>query len=156
VIALVFLPQQLQGHARSLEFLVDPGVVGFELSARARHGRWVKASLQFFVGERLGDLPVHAGRTRQQHELAHGSFADADGAGDLGVAQVGFKVQAKGLSNLAHRDPGSGHGGPKNRPACQRSRSPARSAIVHDHAETLSTISLKQRPRSSEMPSTIG
>jgi hypothetical protein len=29
-------------------------------------------------------------------------------------------------------------------------------AIVHDHAETSSTISLKRRPRSSEMPSTIG
>ncbi|MBE7418007.1 MAG: hypothetical protein HS128_09655 [Ideonella sp.] len=29
-------------------------------------------------------------------------------------------------------------------------------AIVHAQAETSSTISLKRRPRSSEMPSTIG
>ena len=33
---------------------------------------------------------------------------------------------------------------------------PRATRIVHDQAETASTISLKQRPRSSEMPSTIG
>jgi hypothetical protein len=42
------------------------------------------------------------------------------------VAQPGFKVQAQGLSYLTHRDPVGGHGGPKIRPACPRSRSLAR------------------------------
>ncbi|WP_444813510.1 hypothetical protein [Variovorax gracilis] len=51
---------------------------------------------------------------------------DTDGAGDLGVAQVGFEVQAQDLSYLSHRDPGGRHGRPKNRPACPRSRSLAR------------------------------
>jgi hypothetical protein len=54
----------------------------------------------------------------------------------------------KGLTYLSHRDPGGGHGRPKNRPACPWSRSLARAAIVHDQAETSSTISLKQRPHS--------
>jgi hypothetical protein len=31
----------------------------------------------------------------------------------------------------------------------------AQPGIVHDQVETSSTLSLKQRPRSSEMPSTI-
>jgi hypothetical protein len=37
-----------------------------------------------------------------------------------------------------------------------RGQDHSRAAIVHAQAETSSTISLKQRPRSSEMPSTIG
>ena len=155
-LALVFLPQQLQGHAGALELLVDPGVIRLELARRARHGGPVQPGFEFFVAQGLGDGPVHAGGARQQDELANGSLAQTDGAGDLGVTQAGFKVQAQGLSYLAHRDPGGRHGGPKNRPACLRSRSLARAAIVHVQAETSSTISLKQRPRSPEMPSTMG
>jgi hypothetical protein len=65
-------------------------------------------------------------------------------------------VQAQGLSYLTHRDPGGGHGGPakpSSMPVVKITR--AFWLIVHDQAETSSTISLKQRPRSSETPSTI-
>ncbi len=131
--ALVRLPQQLQRDAGTLELLVNPGVVGLEMAAGARHGGPVQPRLQLLVRERLRDAPVHAGVAGQENELADRALADAHGADNLRVAQAGFKVQAPGLSYLAHRDPVGGHGWPKNRPACPTvkiTRAPAQSSTI--------------------------
>lgn len=73
--ALVLLPQQLQRDAGALEFLVDPGVVGLELAARARYGGSVQPRLERLAAEGLRERPVDAGGARQHDELADGALA---------------------------------------------------------------------------------
>jgi hypothetical protein len=85
---------ELQRYARALELLVDVGVVGLEVACRARHRGAVQPRLEFFVAERLGDGPVHAGSTRESRELAHRRLRNTQRPAGLGVAEACFKVQA--------------------------------------------------------------
>ncbi len=96
--ALVFLPQQLQGDAGALEFLVDEGEVGFELGAGARHGWAIQACFQGRIVQGLGHRPVHAGGAGLQDDAVDGRLGDAQNTRALAHAQVGLQVQSKGLT----------------------------------------------------------
>ena len=87
MLLLVFLPQQLQGHAGAAQLAVDVGVVGFEVTGLARHGWLVKPGLEFVVVQALGQCPVHAGHARVAGYLADSGFGDAEGGTDLTGAQ---------------------------------------------------------------------
>ena len=84
---MVFLPKQLQRHARSAQFAVDVGVVGFKVPGLARHGWLVEPGLEFVVVQALGQCPVHAGHARVAGYLADSGFGDAEGGTDLTGAQ---------------------------------------------------------------------
>jgi hypothetical protein len=109
-----------------------------------------------FAEEKIDDL---ARDIRERGILQPIVVHSADAAGryrihfgetDLVVAQAGLQVQAQGLSNTAHRDSVRGHRlhpkyGEPMPGSVNHLRAPP---VVHDHAETASTIRLKCRPRS--------
>jgi len=146
----VLLPQQHQGDAGTLELLVNVREVGRQLVAGARQGWSVQPGLKFLVAERLGYRPVDAGHAGQRHVLADNALGQFERAGNLVVAEVGLQVQAQCLSDLAHRDSDCWHRLGPHKAASMRpgQRSLARTRIVHDGAETPSTINLKCRPPS--------
>jgi hypothetical protein len=87
MLVLVFLPEQLQGHARATQFPVQLGIVGLEVAGLAGYRWLVQPGLQFFVAQGLGQRPVHAGHARVAGYLADGGFGYADGGTDLAGAQ---------------------------------------------------------------------
>ena len=148
--ALVLLPEQLQRDARALEFLVDPGVVGLELVARARHRRAVQPGLELLVGQASGPPPSRRRRRAPAARTCRSwPCADADGAARSGRSSG--RLQSAGcracrilrivilVVGMAGRKTGQHAYGQDH---------PRAAAIVHDQTETPSTISLKQRLRS--------
>jgi len=150
VVAGVLLPQQHQRDVGALELLVDDGEVRRELVARARH-RWaIQPGLQGLVVQSLRDVPVDARHAGQQHVLADDALGNLEREAHLVVAQTGLQVKAQCLSNTAHRDSVRGHRlhpkyGEPMPGSVDHLRAPP---VVHDLAETASTIRLKRRPRS--------
>jgi hypothetical protein len=142
VAAGVLLPQQLQGHARALELLVDVGVVRLKLGARTRYRRPVQAPLQLGIVELLGQRPVDTGAASHRHDAADRALGHLQRTAALAVAQPRLQVQAQDFSDLTHRDPRCGHGSAKKASSV---------CLPKDHlrAPGPSTIRLKCRPRSA-------
>jgi hypothetical protein len=115
----------------------------------ARRRRPVQPRFEFLVAEPLDRRPVQPGGAGQRRNLAGRALGQTERAAALGIAASAHQVQPQQFSQLTHRDPRCGHrslkkaasvGRPVGSPACTRT--------VHDPAETPSTITLKQRPRS--------
>jgi len=86
--ALVLLPEQLQGDAWALEFLVDEGEVGFELGAGAWNGGSVQAGFQGRIVQCLSHSPIHAGGAGLHDDGIDSRLGDAQNARALAHAQV--------------------------------------------------------------------
>ncbi len=138
------------GDAGALEFLVYERKVRDELVARLGHRRAVQPGLQLFVAQGLDHGPVHTGRARQRHVFAHYALGYLERSGDLVVAQPCLQAQAQCVSYSAHGDSLGGHWlqSQKASSQCRFKKSLTPPPIVHDHAETASTIILKRRPPS--------
>ena len=100
----VLLPQQHQGDAGALEFLMHHPEVRSALVAGAGQRRAVQPRLQVFVAEGLDQVPVNAGHPGQRDVFARHALGYLQHAADLVVAQPGLHVQAQCLSDLSHRD----------------------------------------------------
>src|SRR5262249_3467370 len=103
MIFLVFLPEQLQGHATiRLQFLMDFGEVRLRPGCGWRRHWWKQELFQLAIVQFLRQRPAQPRGGRPLQKTLYGSFAHPADRRDLALSEVNFMMESEDFSDLTH------------------------------------------------------